>query len=93
MRKMPNLNEEIAAMALASSSSASSDFSRNDDSTHKYSQNLNAKETVPKMRRSRSRLVQEIRISVSFPYRLTADEVMSNRNNVQFVFRFTAAIR
>lgn len=65
---MPNLSEEIAAMAFASSS-ASSDLSRNDDNMHTYSQNLNAKETVPKKRRSRSRLVQEIRISVSFTYR------------------------
>lgn len=68
MKKMPNLSEEIAAMAFASSS-ASSDLSRNDDNMHTYSQNLNAKETVPKKRRSRSRLVQEIRISVSFTYR------------------------
>lgn len=65
MKRMPNLSEEIAAMAFSTTSALSSDLSRDEDGMHKYPQNLNLSESMPKKRRSRSRLVQEIRISVS----------------------------
>lgn len=61
---MPNLNEEIAAMAFSTTSAMPGDSSRNDDS-HKYPHSMNTAEKPQKPRRSRSRLVQEIRISVS----------------------------
>lgn len=81
---MPNLNEEIAAMAFSSTSAQPGDSSRTDD-IYKYPHNMSSVEKPQKTRRSRSRLVQEIRISVSITASTPVNGVRFVNANEHFV--------
>lgn len=71
MKKPPNLNEEIAAMAKSSDLSHSSELStennrHRDEEKQSYPMaKPNTSDSKMKKRKCRSKLVQEIRISVS----------------------------
>lgn len=74
MKRPPNLNEEIAAMAKSDSigipaMSTENHRSRDDEKLHNINSNKpNSSDAKRKRKKNRSQLVQTIRISVSMAY-------------------------
>lgn len=85
MKRPPNLNEEIAAMAKSDSTgiptiSIENHRSRDDEKLHNInSNNPNSADSKRKRKKNRSQLVQTIRISVSI-----SSHFQSYKLNVQY---------